>query len=666
VAEKTKRGGRKPAAKAKAPAKKAAPKAKAAAKPPARQQPARRGKTPAAEEPVEEQVAAVAAPVAHQEYEVHDNPMSMQPDESFMVDLSMPATQETAQQKSVAQVVEQPATIVEAAAAEEEEMETQPQAVEVEKKVQVKRVVPEISPLAVKVEIRGAAPAAAVEEEEEEAVADAAVAPPVPSAESNETATPASIRDASDGQKDVTTAATEVDQPVLEATQLIEEEEEELAEVVDEDDDNEDMVDAVSMPAPEEEEQEDIQEEPLAVMKEASAQKIPSIAVAEEEEEGDGAAVAMEEEEEEHDGVEIIDEDDQELHLEASAPSGEEEPEEQQGIAANLVSTIRSFLPTGKPSSPTQQAAKPKKHPKVKALEAAEAARKKEAEKAAERLRQKHEAERIRQERIKTKAAAEAEAARTREEARLKREEEAAQRKKEREELERREREEKARRLEVLKLKRKEEAAAAAAAAAAARAGAESRPAVASTSAANSLAEAKERLAKIQQQTALLAQQATKPSTSVGATIQPTRLPDPGAAAAPKMALAPSAAAAPSALPSNSQIIDSTEEAVPQTYEISPYKSDFESDDDEPKKPVPEWARGKALVTQLVAQTYIDPDEVFQHHNKTCTLDEVFAQRNEAKGGRQDFSRRSSSGNWFEDRVTWKEELAYKKAMGYI
>ena len=34
--------------------------------------------------------------------------------------------------------------------------------------------------------------------------------------------------------------------------------------------------------------------------------------------------------------------------------------------------------------------------------------------------------------------------------------------------------------------------------------------------------------------------------------------------------------------------------------------------------------------------------------------------------GRADLNRRTSSGNWIEDRVTWKEELSYKKAMGYI
>ena len=104
----------------------------------------------------------------------------------------------------------------------------------------------------------------------------------------------------------------------------------------------------------------------------------------------------------------------------------------------------------------------------------------------------------------------------------------------------------------------------------------------------------------------------------------------------------------------------------PQSYEISPYKSDFESDDDQPKKPVPEWARPKALLAQLAAQvwavgvgegghadracaapalhtgqftrlpppclllllllqTRVDPDAIFQQHQKTCSLDEVFA-----------------------------------------
>ena len=35
------------------------------------------------------------------------------------------------------------------------------------------------------------------------------------------------------------------------------------------------------------------------------------------------------------------------------------------------------------------------------------------------------------------------------------------------------------------------------------------------------------------------------------------------------------------------------------------------------------------------------------------------------KVSKKDYNRRSSSGNWIEDRVTWREERDYKKAMGY-
>ena len=48
------------------------------------------------------------------------------------------------------------------------------------------------------------------------------------------------------------------------------------------------------------------------------------------------------------------------------------------------------------------------------------------------------------------------------------------------------------------------------------------------------------------------------------------------------------------------------------------------SEDEDPKKPIPEWARGRALMQQLAAQVQTDPDEVFQQHRKTCSLDEVF------------------------------------------
>ena len=52
--------------------------------------------------------------------------------------------------------------------------------------------------------------------------------------------------------------------------------------------------------------------------------------------------------------------------------------------------------------------------------------------------------------------------------------------------------------------------------------------------------------------------------------------------------------------------------------------SDEDTDEEGPAKPVPDWARGKQLLSQLTAQVRTDPDEIFQQHLKTCTLDDVF------------------------------------------
>ena len=59
------------------------------------------------------------------------------------------------------------------------------------------------------------------------------------------------------------------------------------------------------------------------------------------------------------------------------------------------------------------------------------------------------------------------------------------------------------------------------------------------------------------------------------------------------------------------------------------HRSDKDSDEEDaddaaPRKPVPEWARGRALAAQLATQAAVDPDEIFQQRQKTCPLDEVF------------------------------------------
>jgi hypothetical protein len=101
-----------------------------------------------------------------------------------------------------------------------------------------------------------------------------------------------------------------------------------------------------------------------------------------------------------------------------------------------------------------------------------------------------------------------------------------------------------------------------------------------------------------------------------------------------------------------------------QSYQMTPYRSDSEESDDEGQaaKPVPQWAKSKNLSKQLQQQMKADPDEIFKAHATSCSLDDVF------KTGKPKpcYKRRGSSGNWLEDRMTWKEEWFYKKAMGYL
>ena len=88
--------------------------------------------------------------------------------------------------------------------------------------------------------------------------------------------------------------------------------------------------------------------------------------------------------------------------------------------------------------------------------------------------------------------------------------------------------------------------------------------------------------------------------------------------------------------------------------------NDDSSDDEQAsknRKSPPSWAKASSLMQLLCEQQHRDPDHVF-HPVTGCDLEEVFAKDKK-------FHRRTSSGNWFPDRVTWKEELAYKKQMGY-
>ena len=154
---------------------------------------------------------------------------------------------------------------------------------------------------------------------------------------------------------------------------------------------------------------------------------------------------------------------------------------------------------------------------------------------------------------------------------------------------------------------------------------------------------------------------------------------------------------------------------------------DSSEGDDGPSKPVPEWAKGKRLQEQLVHQvrvgaamvagrnemvqfsrTHTDqplhalrcrcewiPTRFFSTSTRrapsTKCLVRIHGWQSRVRGpwarlqtvcilihsptpptaekqnnGQRDFSRRTSTGNWAEDRLTWQEELRYKKAMGFI
>jgi hypothetical protein len=98
-------------------------------------------------------------------------------------------------------------------------------------------------------------------------------------------------------------------------------------------------------------------------------------------------------------------------------------------------------------------------------------------------------------------------------------------------------------------------------------------------------------------------------------------------------------------------------------YEMSDNNEEDEwSDSSTPRKPIPKWSSGSALQQAIAFTERTDPDSVFPPMEGTlCNLTEIF------KGFRakKRFKTRTSSGNWFPDRLQWKEEQAYKTDMGF-
>ena len=105
------------------------------------------------------------------------------------------------------------------------------------------------------------------------------------------------------------------------------------------------------------------------------------------------------------------------------------------------------------------------------------------------------------------------------------------------------------------------------------------------------------------------------------------------------------------------------------TYEMSDREgseSESDSDDEFAKKSnkrIPNWARSANLIPALEKQysngpERIDPDTIFPEV-ETCDLEKIFDRQ------KSRYVRRTSSGNWSDDRVTIQEKLVYKRQMGF-
>lgn len=101
-----------------------------------------------------------------------------------------------------------------------------------------------------------------------------------------------------------------------------------------------------------------------------------------------------------------------------------------------------------------------------------------------------------------------------------------------------------------------------------------------------------------------------------------------------------------------------------ENYELSDKGSDSEEEEEErPRKPIPDWARGAALDQALAAQyggtVPIDPDALFDEI-ETCDLEAIFPNQKKKR-----FQKRTSSGLWVGDRLTAAEKDKYRQEMGF-
>ena len=79
------------------------------------------------------------------------------------------------------------------------------------------------------------------------------------------------------------------------------------------------------------------------------------------------------------------------------------------------------------------------------------------------------------------------------------------------------------------------------------------------------------------------------------------------------------------------------------------------------KKTVPDWAFGASLAAAIHAQYgdgSVDPDSIFQEVS-TCDLEEIFGAK------KKRYNKRTSSGNWHQDRLQHHERVRYRADMGF-
>ena len=99
--------------------------------------------------------------------------------------------------------------------------------------------------------------------------------------------------------------------------------------------------------------------------------------------------------------------------------------------------------------------------------------------------------------------------------------------------------------------------------------------------------------------------------------------------------------------------------------------TDDEDKEDRKKNQIPAWARGTELKEALERQfgfhkhiPPVDPDTIFFEVH-TCSLEEIFGQKEGRAGDRREYSKRTSSAKWDSDELSLVEKRKYRKEMGY-